>query len=92
MTTNTVKIVKGAWDKNQKDNYQPAEVTVKEGSTMTWQNEDSVVHTMTSKQNSQFDSSMITAGQQWQHQFKEKGNYEYYCVIHPWMQAKVNVG
>jgi len=87
----TVKIVKGAWDKNQKNNYQPTETSIRLGSTIGWTNEDSVVHSVTSKQEGLFDSTLITPGQEWQHQFNEVGQYEYYCIVHPWMEGKVIV-
>jgi len=87
----TVKIVNGAWDKNQKDYYQPAEITVAKGSSISWTNEDSVVHTVTSKQQGLFDSSIISAGQAWQYEFTEEGEYQYYCIVHPWMEGTVRV-
>lgn len=87
----TVKILKGAWDKNQNNYYDPADLTVKEASTIRWINQDSVVHTVTSKQPGLFDSSIMAAGQEWQYQFDEKGDYEYYCIVHPWMEGKVHV-
>jgi nitrite reductase (NO-forming) len=90
-TGTTVKILRGAWDKSQNISYQPLDITAKTGSTITWINEDSVMHTVTSKQQGLFDSSMITPGQQWQHKFDEKGQYEYSCVVHPWMQGKVTI-
>jgi len=87
----TVKIIKGAWDKNQENNYEPSEMTVAEGATVGWINEDSIVHTVTSKQQGLFDSSIIAPGQQWQYQFAEEGEYNYYCTVHPWMQGSVHV-
>lgn len=87
----TVKIVKGAWDKNQRDYYEPAEITVEEGAVINWINEDGVVHTVTSKQQGLFDSSIIAAGQEWQYQFAEEGEYDYYCIVHPWMEGIVHV-
>jgi len=85
----TITIVQGAWDKNQKTSYEPAEMTVKEGTTVTWQNDDNVVHSVTSKSEGAFDSSLITSGQKWQHRFENAGTYDYYCIVHPWMQGKI---
>jgi plastocyanin len=87
----TVNIVQGAWDKNQKLSYDPAEITVKKGSTITWQNDDNLVHSVTSKSEGLFDSSLIASGQQWQHQFDKAGEYDYYCIVHPWMEGGVKV-
>lgn len=88
---NTVKIVNGAWDKNQKNYYEPGTVTVKEGAAVSWINEDGVAHTVTSKEQGLFDSSIIASGQEWQHQFAEGGEYDYYCALHPWMEGTVHV-
>jgi plastocyanin len=87
----TVNIPSGAWDKNQNSFYEPATITVGEGSTVSWINGDSVVHTVTSKQQGLFDSSIIASGQQWQHTFDEEGEYDYYCILHPWMEGKVSI-
>lgn len=88
----TVNIPSGAWDKNQNSFYEPATITAGEGSTVSWINGDSVVHTVTSKQQGLFDSSIIASGQQWQHTFGEEGEYDYYCILHPWMEGKVSIG
>jgi len=87
----TVKILNGAWDKNQKDYYEPAEIAVERGSSINWINEDSVVHTVTSKEQGLFDSSIMAAGQTWQYRFTEAGEYDYYCILHPWMEGIVHV-
>ena len=87
----TVKIVNGAWDKNQDRYYEPREITVREGETLTWINEDAVVHTVTSKELGVFDSSIIAAGKEWQYEFKEQGLYEYFCTLHPWMEGAIGV-
>jgi plastocyanin len=84
---NVVKILKGAWDKNQNEYYEPAEIKVEEGAIVTWVNEDTVVHTVTDKDGA-FDSSIMASGQQWEHKFDE-GTYNYYCIVHPWMTGVV---
>jgi plastocyanin len=87
---NVVKIAQGAWDKNSEKYYEPAEMTVKQGSAVAWANEDGVVHTVT-ESNGAFDSSIMSAGQQWEHVFEKEGRYDYYCALHPWMTGSIVV-
>ncbi len=39
-----------------------------------------------------FDSSLFMAGDTFSHTFEEVGKYDYYCMVHPWMTGKVQVG
>jgi FtsP/CotA-like multicopper oxidase with cupredoxin domain len=87
----TVKIANGAWDKNQDNYYDPTEKTVKEGEIVVWINEDTVLHTVTSKELGIFDSSIIAAGKEWQYEFNEEGLYGYFCTLHPWMEGTIRV-
>ncbi|HSJ36361.1 MAG TPA: cupredoxin family copper-binding protein, partial [Acidimicrobiia bacterium] len=77
------------------DNESPADysvnvITVKAGTTVTWTNQDNMMHTVTAVDGS-FDSGFMDAGQTWSHTFDEPGEYEYFCSPHPWMRAKVIV-
>jgi plastocyanin len=65
-------------------------LTVKVGTTVTWTNQDSVIHTVT-EVNDAFDSGFLKQGDTWSFTFDEPGEYEYYCLPHPWMRAKVIV-
>ena len=60
------------------------------GTTVTWTNNDTMAHTVTAVDNS-FDSGMIAPGQSWSYTFDRPGTFEYYCTLHPWMRAKVEV-
>jgi plastocyanin len=70
--------------------YSPATLTVSPGTTVTWTNKDSVPHTVTSR-TSVFDSGPFSKGQTFSYTFGQKGSYEYYCTIHPYMVGTVNV-
>ena len=70
--------------------YGPSSIEVKTGDTVTWNSSDRVPHTITSR-TGDFASSSIGAGETFQHQFDEAGEYEYYCSIHPNMTGKVVV-
>ena len=76
--------------------FIPAEVTIRVGDTVTWSNDDSAAHTVTSGIASEgpdgiFDSSLFMAGTTFEHTFDEAGEYDYFCMVHPWMTGKVQV-
>ena len=76
--------------------YIPAEVTIGVGGTVTWTNDDTAAHTVTSGTASGgpdgiFDSSIVMAGGMFEHTFDESGEYDYFCIVHPWMTGKVIV-
>ena len=94
-TTNKVAIVVGAALLRDKA-YQPNPVNVKAGGVVTWTNEDTVVHTVTSGTGlqdphlgNQFDSGML--GGHFSHIFFKAGLFPYFCQIHPTMVGKVIV-
>jgi plastocyanin len=76
--------------------FIPAEVTVSVGDTVTWSNDDSAAHTVTSGTptdgpDGKFDSSLFMAGTTFSYTFDEKGEYNYFCMVHPWMTGKIIV-
>ena len=76
--------------------FIPYEVTVDVGGVVTWSNDDSAAHTVTSRDASGgpsgvFDSSLFMAGTTFSYEFEATGNYPYYCMVHPWMQGVVIV-
>ena len=94
-STNKVAIVMGAALLRDKA-YQPNPVNVKVAGTVTWSNEDTVVHTVTSgsgftdpNMGREFDSGMLGKG--FSHIFFKPGEYAYFCQIHPTMVGKVVV-
>ena len=38
-----------------------------------------------------FDSQILNLGDTYQFTFSEAGNFDYYCILHPWMIGTVNV-
>jgi plastocyanin len=71
--------------------FDPAEVTVPVGTTVTWTNQDDVPHTVTSDDKKTFGSSGLDTGDTFQFRFTKPGTYGYFCSIHPMMTAKVIV-
>jgi plastocyanin len=103
-TTGTqVSIVQGASTMADKA-FSPNPVAVKVGDTVTWTNDDNQFHTVTSGNPSGggetgkvFDSgtsgptALITKGKTFSHTFAEKGEFPYFCQLHPTMVGKVIV-
>ncbi|MCY4489873.1 MAG: plastocyanin/azurin family copper-binding protein [Thaumarchaeota archaeon] len=76
--------------------YDPDVITVSVGSTVVWDNIDSVFHTITSGTpdgglDGLFDSSIVSAGETFSYTFDEAGSIDYYCIVHPWMIGTVIV-
>ena len=70
--------------------FQPASLSVKAGTTVTWKNTGAVAHTVTANDSS-FDSGHVAPGASFQHTFTTAGTYAYHCAIHPAMTATVVV-
>ena len=70
--------------------FQPANMQVRVGTTVTWTNQDSVPHSVTFK-NGMKDSGLLTQGQSFSYTFNTPGTYQYYCTVHPYMVATVTV-
>jgi plastocyanin len=83
--------------------YDPNPVKVKVGDTVTWTNNDSQAHTVTSGTDSsdpnigkEFDSSpglntLLSTNQKFSHKFDTAGEFPYFCQLHPTMVGKVIV-
>ena len=77
--------------------FVPDTLTVSKGTTVSWTNGDSTLHTVTSgsaeagNSGTEFDSSYLAAGKTFQHQFSSSGTFDYYCTLHPYMKGKVVV-
>ena len=70
--------------------FKPATLNIPAGTTVIWYNNDSVIHTVTARDNS-FDSGSLLEGDTFSHTFEEKGIFEYYCIPHPYMTGEVTV-
>ncbi len=72
--------------------YQPANIEVPVGTTVTWTNNDNVGHTVTFR-NGMKDSGVLLAGGAgtFSYTFASKGIFPYYCTIHPSMHGVVTV-
>ena len=94
---NSVTISPGSSFPSNGKFFVPETLTVSKGTTVTWTNGDSTLHTVTSgspeagNSGSEFDSSYLAAGKTFQHPFNTAGTFDYYCTLHPFMKGKVVV-
>ncbi len=71
--------------------FAPSTAHVIVGGTVTWKNVDWAAHT-TTESTGTFDSSIVMAGGEFSHTFAEAGEFDYICIVHPWMKGTVIVG
>ena len=77
---NSVTIAPGSSTPSNGKFFEPETLTVSKGSTVTWTNGDSTLHTVTSgsaesgNSGTEFDSSYLAAGKTFQHPFSTLGN------------------
>ncbi|MEW6142650.1 MAG: cupredoxin family copper-binding protein [Chloroflexota bacterium] len=70
--------------------FIPPSVEIPTGTRVTWTNNDSVVHTVTSNDKT-FDSGNMSKNAAFSFVFTSPGTYEYYCIPHPYMKGRVIV-
>jgi len=87
-----VSILPGAGSNTSATGYSPDTIVVVIGmnNTVTWTNDDSMPHTVTSA-SSLFDSGNMNPGDTFTYTFTTPGTYQYGCSYHPWMKGTVIV-
>jgi nitrite reductase (NO-forming) len=94
-----VSIAAGSSNPSASEFYVPTEITVSAGTTVTWTNDDTTIHTVVeggpqgggAGATPAFDSSIIAPGATWENTFDTAGEFDYYCNLHPFMTGKVTV-
>lgn len=72
--------------------FAPQSLTVAQGDSITWTNQDEAPHTVTTTSGPrQISSPMLSKGQSFTFTFTVAGTYSYYCAVHPDMRAQVVV-
>ena len=75
--------------------YIPSQIIIEKGKQVTWINEDSAFHSVTSgfydDPSDLFDSGHLDPFESYTLSFDETGIYDYFCTLHPWMQGQVIV-
>ena len=72
----------------QNFSFNPATLTIKVGSTVTWTNADPMPHQIKS---TIFNSAVLNNGDTFKFTFSTIGDYDYSCAIHPSMKGKIIV-
>ena len=72
--------------------FNPSVVSIAVGDTVTWTNNDTITHTVTSDVLGKFDSMDIPPGGSFSQTFTTAGTFGYHCSIHTYMMGTVNVG
>jgi plastocyanin len=70
--------------------FDPPAIAVPAGTTVSWDNEDTVPHTVTAVDGS-FDSGIFDPGGVFSWEFTSPGVFEYLCNLHPQMRGSVEV-
>ena len=70
--------------------FSPESVTITEGQSVQFINDDDLAHTVTATDKS-FDSGNIDTHKSWTYTFKKAGTYVYGCNYHSWMHGTVKV-
>ena len=76
--------------------FLPLNLEVIRGTTVVWQNDDNIGHTVQSQDNkgnviSLFNSNVLKTGDTFSYKFDKPGVYHYFCTIHPWRIGIVTV-
>jgi len=72
--------------------FGPAVLTVAVGTKVTWTNDDSDPHTVTSAAEPKvIKSPPLDTGDSFAFTFDKPGTYRYFCSIHPHMQGTIVV-
>jgi amicyanin len=71
--------------------FQPANVQVTVGTTVTWTNNDTAPHTVTFRDGSLTSSGILRQGDTYSYTFTKVGTFSYYCAVHTYMIGEVIV-
>jgi plastocyanin len=69
--------------------FEPKDLTVKVGTTVTWKNRDDIPHTVVSA--GKFRSKTMDTDGTFSFTFTAAGEYKYFCSLHPHMTGSVKV-
>ena len=70
--------------------FEPARLTVKAGTTVTWLNRDDIPHTVAAKDRL-FKSKVMDTDESYSFTFSTPGEYSYFCSLHPHMTGTIVV-
>jgi plastocyanin len=70
--------------------FNPKQITVKAGDTVTWINHDDIPHVVAS-QTQAFRSKALDTDDKFSFTFATPGTYPYFCALHPQMTGTIVV-
>jgi plastocyanin len=70
--------------------FNPQQLTVKAGTTVTWTNKDDIPHAVAAV-GKQFRSKALDTGDAFSFTFTTPGSYAYFCSLHPHMTGTIVV-
>jgi plastocyanin len=70
--------------------FQPADLTIKLGDTVEWQNKDTVAHNAAASDKT-FATQKLATGASEKWVSNKKGRFPYICTLHPNMRATLTV-
>ena len=88
----SVSIAPRAGDPHNDQSFVPQFISMPIESTVSWTNDDSIQHSITSDEEGLFASGPISPGDTFDNKFDTPGEFGYHCSTHPWMTGRVLVG
>ena len=70
--------------------FNPPELTIKAGTTVTWTNADDIPHSVV-EDGTKFRSKALDTGETFSMTFADPGDVDYFCGLHPHMKGKIIV-
>ena len=70
--------------------YQPNPIEVFVGSSVSWTNDDRIVHSVTDIEG-EFDSGVMQPDEVFEYTFDKVRGFDYYCMLHPSMVGRLVV-
>jgi plastocyanin len=84
-------VPQGAVVRLKDTSFQPGDIEVKAGQTITFENEDAIAHTVTAVKGARFDSGTLAGGKTFTFTAQKAGKISYVCTFHPGMTGTITV-
>ncbi len=69
--------------------FEPARLTIKVGTTVTWKNRDDILHAVVSA--GKLRPKTLDTDDSYSFTFTSLGDYAYFCLLHPHMTGMIKV-
>ena len=86
----TVRATEGQGDPRTAWTFDPAQISVRAGDSVTFVNAGNEAHTATADDGS-FDAGTLNPGDSKSVKFDREGSFKFHCSLHPWMTGTVVV-